>query len=115
MQNIRSTGITAGIALNPETPLDNITDVLDTIDLVVIMSVHPGFGGQLFIESVLPKIEKLRTMKPGMIIQIDGGIDRITAKRAIAAGANNLVAGSSIFKESDRSKAIRELRGEVGG
>lgn len=110
IQAIRSTGATAGIALNPETPLTTIDDIVGEVDLVLIMSVHPGFGGQVFIESVLEKVRDVRQKFPTLMIQIDGGIDPVTAKKAILAGANNLVAGSAIFKAQDRAEAIRALR-----
>lgn len=108
---IRKTGATAGIALNPDTPLSAIDDTVADIDMVLIMSVHPGFGGQMFISSVLPKIAELRRAHPTLMIQIDGGIDAASAAKVREAGANNLVAGSSIFSASDRAKAIAELRG----
>lgn len=111
LQAIRSTGATAGIALNPETPVSAISDIVAEVDLVLVMSVHPGFGGQTFIPKVLKKIETLRAAHPSLMIQIDGGIDESSAARARAAGADNLVAGSSIFSASDRADAIRKLRG----
>lgn len=108
---IRATGATAGIALNPKTPVSAIADVLNDIDMVLVMSVEPGFGGQMFIASVLNKVKELRKQHPTLMIQIDGGIDDKTAIKAREAGANNLVAGSYIFKASDREKAISLLRG----
>ncbi len=107
---IRTSGATAGIALNPETPLSAIDDVVDDIDMVLIMSVQPGFGGQTFISSVLPKIASLRSTHPTLMIQIDGGIDAVSAAKAREAGADNLVAGSSIFSAADRAQAIASLR-----
>lgn len=111
LKNIRKTGATAGIALNPETPVSDISDILKDIDLVLVMSVHPGFGGQQFIPAVLEKVTALREAHPHLMIQIDGGIDAISAPKARAAGANNLVAGSAIFRAHDRAKAIAALRG----
>ncbi len=108
---IRGAGATAGIALNPGTPVTEIDDVVEDIDMVLIMSVQPGFGGQSFKAEVLEKIRVLRKKHPALMIQIDGGIDRHTAKLAREAGADNLVAGSSIFREKDRTAAIQELRG----
>ena len=105
---IREKGCTAGIAINPETPLDAIQTM--DIDLVLCMTVHPGRGGQKFIESVLPKIQDLRSQHPDVMIQVDGGIDPVSAPKCIAAGANNLVAGSSIFKAKNREQAIQEHR-----
>ena len=111
IQAIRKTGATAGIALNPETPITEIDDVISDVDLVLVMSVHPGFGCQTFIEDVLEKVSALRQKFPTLMLQIDGGIDVVSAKKALAAGANNLVAGSAIFRSLDREIAIRMLRG----
>jgi ribulose-phosphate 3-epimerase len=88
-----------------------IDDVAGEVDLVLIMSVHPGFGGQAFIPDVLEKVQTLRKKFPSLMIQIDGGIDQKTAALARAAGADNLVAGSAVFKSKDRAKAIQDLRG----
>ncbi len=111
LQAIRAGGATAGIALNPETPLSDIEDILGAVDLLLIMSVHPGFGGQAFIPSVLSKVEEARRRFPALMIQMDGGIDDRTAPLCIRAGADNLVAGSFIFRSQDRAKAIASLRG----
>jgi ribulose-phosphate 3-epimerase len=108
---IRAGGATAGIALNPETLTTAIDDVIGDIDLVLVMSVHPGFGGQMFMSSVLSKVLALRVAHPTLMIQIDGGIDQFSAKLARESGANNLVAGSSIFGSSDKAKTIQTLRG----
>lgn len=110
IQAIRTGGATAGIALNPASPLSFIDDVIHDIDLVLIMSVNPGFGGQAFIPSVLEKVKALRASHPDLMIQMDGGIDAETAKLCRESGANNLVAGSAIFGAKDRKKAIEELR-----
>ncbi len=110
IQAIHAAKATAGIALNPETPVSAIDDVIADIDLVLIMSVHPGFGGQKFIPSVLDKVRAIRKKFPNLMIQIDGGIDPKTAVLAREAGANNLVAGSAIFKTLDRSAAMKALR-----
>jgi len=111
IEAIKKRGATAGIALNPDTPVSEIDDVIEEVDLVLIMSVHPGFAGQSFIPSVLDKVRELRKSHPDLMIQIDGGIDAQTAKDAREAGANNLVAASAIFGASDRATAIREIRG----
>ena len=111
LASIRKTGATAGIALNPDTPVSAIDDVVSEVDMVLVMSVHPGFGGQVFIPSVLEKVKALRARHPRLMIQVDGGIDPVSAKKAIEAGADNLVAGSAVFKSSDRAKIIAELRG----
>ncbi len=107
---IRSEGATAGIALNPETPVSAIDDVIGDVDLVLIMSVHPGFGGQAFLPEVLEKVKVIRQNHPPLMIQIDGGIDADTAKLARDAGADNIVAGSFIFSSPDRHAAIASLR-----
>jgi ribulose-phosphate 3-epimerase len=111
LEAIRKGGQTAGIALNPDTSLDVIADVINDIDLLLIMSVHPGFGGQAFIESVLEKVKMARAAYPDLMIQIDGGINAQTALLARGAGANNLVAGQAIFGSSDRITSISSIRG----
>lgn len=113
MQAIRSRGSTAGIAINPPTPLSAVDDVLGEVDLLLVMSVNPGFGGQAFIEDVLEKVKTAREKFPSLMIQMDGGIDAATAPLCIRAGANNLVAGSSIFRAADRAKVIAALRSSV--
>lgn len=111
IEEIRKGGATAGIALNPGTPLSAIKDIVDDVDLVLVMSVHPGFSGQKFISEVLEKVKELRASHPDLMIQMDGGINDKTAPLCIAAGADNLVAASYIFKADDRAKAITTLRG----
>lgn len=108
---IQNAEATAGIAINPGTPLSAIEDVLGSLDLVLIMSVHPGFSGQRFEAGVLAKVRELRTRFPDLMIQMDGGIDPKTAPQCIDAGANNLVAASAIFGVKDRAQAISDLRG----
>jgi len=111
IDRIRAGGATAGVAINPDTPIAAIDDIVDDIDLVLVMSVHPGFGGQTFIEETLEKVKALRAAHPDLMIQMDGGIDVDTAKRAREAGANNLVAGHAIFSAPHRDSVIRALRG----
>lgn len=108
---IREGGATAGIAINPDTPLSSVEDVLTDIDLLLVMSVQPGFGGQTFIADVLEKVRNARAKHPTLMIQMDGGIDDKTAEQSREAGANNLVAGSFIFRSTDRATAIEALRG----
>ncbi|MAE68320.1 MAG: ribulose-phosphate 3-epimerase [Candidatus Peribacteraceae bacterium] len=110
MDKIRSGGATAGIAINPETSIDSVGDVLKSIDLLLVMSVHPGFGGQEFIDHVLSQVQTARAAYPDLMIQMDGGIDEKTAPKCIKAGANNLVSGSFIFGAKDRTMAITSLR-----
>ena len=116
VQRIRALGKRAGVSLNPATPAKMLDYVIDEIDLVLVMSVNPGFGGQAFIESQLRKIEAVRKMidQSGRAIdlEVDGGIDRETAGRAIDAGADVLVAGTAVFRGGPESYAdnIRMLR-----
>jgi ribulose-phosphate 3-epimerase len=115
LQNIKANGVKAAVALNPATPLSTIEYVLSELDMVLLMTVNPGFGGQSFIPEVLPKIKRLRAMieEQGLEIdiQVDGGIKpNTTAVEAVEAGANILVAGSAVFGAEDRAKAIAELK-----
>ena len=111
---IRDLGARSGVALNPATPLTTIEYVLDDLDLILIMSVNPGFGGQDFIPSVLPKIKRARRriMKKGLQIEIavDGGVNVETAPKIVEAGADVLVAGTAVFGKPDLKRAIQELR-----
>lgn len=99
---IRATGAKAGVVLNPHTPLDVLEWVKDGLDAVLIMTVNPGFGGQVFLETMLPKIEAARAMVDADTdIAVDGGIDEQTAGRCVAAGANVLIAGTAVFRHPD--------------
>lgn len=111
VQQIRSLGVKAAVSINPATPVEMIEEVLDDVDMVLIMSVNPGFGGQKFIDHVLAKVRELRKLKPDLDIEIDGGVNAETAKLCVEAGANILVAGSYIFGAKDRKAAIDSLRG----
>jgi ribulose-phosphate 3-epimerase len=114
VQKIKELGMQAGVSLNPHTPVEVLQDILPEIDLVLIMSVNPGFGGQKFIPQALNKIERLRAMaddkNPECIIQVDGGVDKHTAPKVLAAGARALVAGSYIFKSDDIQATIESLK-----
>ena len=111
VQTIKDLGMKAGVAINPGTPVCALEEVLDQVDLVLIMSVNPGFGGQSFIESSLNKIARARAaIRPGVDLEVDGGINDRTAGRAVAAGATVLVAGSWVFSHPDRREAIEALR-----
>jgi ribulose-phosphate 3-epimerase len=118
IQNIKSHGIKAGVALNPGTPAEAISPVIDDLDLVLVMSVNPGFGGQSFIEGQLDKIRQVRAMIDAtgrtIDLEVDGGIDQNTAPRAIRAGADLLVAGTATFIGGPDKYAsnIAGLRGE---
>ena len=112
-------GLDAGLVINPPTPAEAVIPYLDRLSMVVVMSVHPGFGGQSFIPDVLPKVEILRdsTESAGLAtdIEIDGGIDLRTVGAAADAGANVLVAGTSVFRAEDPPAAVRQLRAMIGG
>ncbi len=110
LEKIRSLGCRAGISIKPATPVSMIEKFLPKVDLVLVMSVEPGFGGQKFLESALPKIRELREKNPELDISVDGGVNAETAKLARKAGANILVAGNYIFKSENREKAIESLR-----
>ncbi|MFW6163150.1 MAG: ribulose-phosphate 3-epimerase [Planctomycetota bacterium] len=100
----------ASLTLNPGTPVGAVVDWLEAVDQVLVMSVHPGFGGQRFIPEVLEKVRCIRQRAPQLDIEIDGGITPATAPRAVAAGANVLVAGTAVFGAPDRAEAIAALR-----
>lgn len=113
---IRAAGVQAGLALNPATPLELAAPFIDQIDLLLCMTVVPGFGGQSFMSEVLPKIEAAAKLRAAgghdFHIEVDGGIDAQTAKLCTQAGANVMVAGSSTFKALDMAEAIAAIRGE---
>lgn len=112
LQLIRSLDKKAGISLNPATPESVIEYILDKLDLILVMSVNPGFGGQSFIESQIEKIKRIKAMigdRP-IEIEVDGGVNPKTAKLCVNAGADVLVAGSSVFKTEDYAENIRALR-----
>jgi len=110
IQQIKSFGVKASVALNPATPIETILPIIGELDMVILMTVNPGFGGQKFIDLVLPKIEKLRSLAPSLDIQVDGGINDVTVQKVKKAGANVIVAGSYVFGSKDRKKAIENLR-----
>jgi ribulose-phosphate 3-epimerase len=101
LKRIKSLGVSAGIVINPETPADGLEPLLAEVDLVLVMTVHPGFGGQQFIADILPKIRQVRSMidrsRPGIDLEVDGGIEPHTTGPAVQAGARVLVAGSAVF------------------
>ncbi|MBM4035972.1 MAG: ribulose-phosphate 3-epimerase [Planctomycetes bacterium] len=112
IERIRACGKRVSITLSPGTPASAVEGYLDAVDQVLVMSVQPGFGGQGFIPEVLDEVRRLRRLAPdGLDIEIDGGINAATARAAVAAGANVLVAGTAIFGAPDRREAIRALRG----
>ncbi len=110
LQLIRSLGKRAAVALNPATPLDSIRYVLGDVSMILLMTVNPGFGGQQFIDAVLPKIRELRALAPDLDIEVDGGIKPANVARVAAAGANVFVAGSAVFGQPDYRAVISALR-----
>ena len=112
LHQIREGGCRAGLTLNPETSFDLVEPFLDKIDMLLVMTVHPGFGGQPFRADQMPKVKRARSLSSTIDIEVDGGINTETARLSIENGANVLVAGTSIFHAKDYAKAIRELRGD---
>lgn len=115
---IKEHGVKAGVALNPATPVSSIREVLEDVDLVLVMTVNPGFGGQAFIPSTLRKIKELKELREelglkNLRIEVDGGISAATAPLVTQAGADVLVAGNAVFGRSDRSAAIQEIRSSL--
>ncbi|MCG3090148.1 ribulose-phosphate 3-epimerase [Sporosarcina cyprini] len=114
LQLIKSYGVKPGVVLNPHTPLETIQHVLEDIDMVLFMTVNPGFGGQKFIHSVLPKVEQLSTIirerNLSIEIEIDGGINEETIVPCVKAGATIFVAGSAIYNEADRAEALQRIK-----
>ncbi|QUW24086.1 ribulose-phosphate 3-epimerase [Sporosarcina sp. Marseille-Q4063] len=114
LQLIRSTGVKTGVVLNPHTPVESILHVLDNVDMVLFMTVNPGFGGQAFIHSVLPKVKQLSTIikerNLEIEIEIDGGVDENTIIPCVEAGATILVAGSAIFNQENRAEALQTIK-----
>ena len=106
----RALGIRAALALNPETPVERVYPYLGECDELLVMTVHPGCGGQKFIAACLPKIRAVRTRRPDLDIMVDGGVNAETAVQAAAAGANMLVAGSYLFKVPDLAAGVADLR-----
>jgi ribulose-phosphate 3-epimerase len=114
MQHIHQSGCTAGVALNPGTPLTVLDEIIPFVDMILLMTVNPGFGGQTFIDGMTDKIRRLRKMLNErdcpVHIQIDGGINPGNIKENVAAGANLVVVGSAVFGQDDPAEAIRNLR-----
>jgi ribulose-phosphate 3-epimerase len=115
LQLIRSLGKRAGVVLSPATPMETVAWVMDLVDIILVMTVNPGFGGQVFLASLLPKIAAVRRLIDAtgrsIALSVDGGITPETASHAIAAGADTLVAGTSVFTAPDYAAAITALRG----
>lgn len=117
LQSIKAKGMKAGVALNPHTPVASLSHIIADIDLVCLMSVNPGFGGQSFIEATYEKVRELRTLidenKASTLIEIDGGVTNQNASQLVAAGANVLVAGSYVFSALDPTATIANLSAQV--
>jgi ribulose-phosphate 3-epimerase len=114
IQDIKASGCKAGVSLNPSTPVCTLNEIVNEVDLILIMTVEPGFGGQKFISSILRKIQQaqelIRNSGRDIFLEVDGGIDQITAPKVIKAGANVLVAGTSVFQSDSIAKSIALLR-----
>ena len=113
LRRIRALGLRNAIVLNPETPVERLEPYLGEIDEALVMTVHPGYGGQSFIAECLPKVTWLRAQKPGLDIMVDGGVNAETAVLAAQAGANQFVAGSYLFKQRDMKLAVDEMKGKL--
>ena len=112
IKQIKDLGVKAGITIKPGTPVEDVFPYIDMVDMVLIMSVEPGFGGQSLIESCLDKIKVLREMRPDLDIEIDGGVKCENIDKVIEAGANVIVAGSAVFCADDPAKVVKTLMGE---
>jgi len=111
VEHVRSLGVSVGVSLNPTTAVSAVEAILPDVDVVLVMSVWPGFGGQSFIAEVLPKVRALRErLRPTQRLEIDGGIDASTIRAAVEAGADTLVAGSAVFGRGDPARAFAELQ-----
>ncbi|MBE6396007.1 MAG: ribulose-phosphate 3-epimerase [Lentisphaerae bacterium] len=113
LKRIRSMGLRNAVVVNPETPVGRLYPYLDEVDEVLVMTVHPGYGGQKFIEDCMPKVSDLRSLRPDLDIMVDGGINAETAVIAARAGANQFVAGSYLFRQTDMKSAVDSMRKEV--
>lgn len=117
LQAIKAAGMKAGVALNPHTAVHLLEDCIENIDLVCIMSVNPGFGGQSFIENTYKKVRELKALitanKAATLIEIDGGVNAQNAKKLVEAGADVLVAGSFVFKSANPEETIKNLKNEI--
>ncbi|OMD75366.1 ribulose-phosphate 3-epimerase [Paenibacillus odorifer] len=114
VHQIKELGLKASVAINPGTPASAVREVLEVVDMILVMTVNPGFGGQAFIPNTLRKITQIREwaneVNPDLLIEVDGGVSEDTAPLVVAAGADVLVAGNAVFGRSDRAAAIRGIR-----
>lgn len=119
VERIKELGMSAGVTLNPATPADSLSEILSYVDLVLVMTVNPGFGGQKFIQPMLNKIREIHEMaaslNPKIYIEVDGGVDETNVASIVKAGANALVAGNAIFSKKDIAQAVRDLRKAAEG
>jgi ribulose-phosphate 3-epimerase len=114
LNRIRDAGLSVGVSLNPETPVSSIENVAPYCDMVLVMTVHPGFGGQPFIPEAAEKVKEVRRLVgPDVRVEVDGGIDPVTAPIAVSYGADTLVAGRAIFGSEDRVAAVEAIRAAV--
>ena len=113
LRRIRQLGVKNAIVINPETPVERLAPYLDEIDEALVMTVHPGYGGQKFIAECLPKVTWLRARRPELDIMVDGGINAETAVAAARAGANQFVAGSYLFRQPDMRVAVEDMRRRI--
>lgn len=115
VQEIHAAGMKAAVTLNPSTPVSTLEDIITEVDMVLLMSVNPGFGGQKFIENTIAKVQRLRKLIADSgshaLIEVDGGVQGDTAPRLVAAGVDVLVSGSYVFKAKEPEEVIRQLRG----
>lgn len=109
VQDLKSRGLDAGIAINPGTPSEVLDAVIGDLDMVLVMTVNPGWGGQRFIASTLEKIARVRALRPDMDIQVDGGIDPSTIEKVIEAGANSFVVGSYLLKPPTLEEGVKSI------
>ena len=119
IDHIKSQGIKAGVSINPATPISSLENILEYVDLVLVMSVNPGFGGQKFIESSLEKIRKLKRIREenryNFVIEVDGGVNLENGRKLVKAGADILVAGSSVFAADDVVKRVEKFKEMLNG
>ena len=113
LRRIRALGLKNAIVINPETPVERLAPYLGEIDEALVMTVHPGYGGQKFIAECLSKVSWLRAANPDLDVMVDGGVNGETAVAAAKAGANQFVAGSYLFRQDDMKAAVEEMRGKV--
>jgi ribulose-phosphate 3-epimerase len=110
IQSIKDNKVKAGVAINPHTPISSILDIVNDVDMVLIMSVNPGFGGQKFIQNTFKKISELRSINRNVLIQVDGGVSLENAFKLFESGANVLVAGNSIFSSNNPTDVIKKMK-----